>query len=114
MAKRIKSRDLYMMMLINGATKAGVQRDARKHASQMACRGEKITMIPATKVKIARTFDWTRPALHGDELFEIGVSDTGEIVAAAIIDDEGYAIPFNLISFNDEEMANIREMANDS
>lgn len=112
MAKRIVTRDYYMVMLINGVTKAGVQRDYRKHASRTACRGEKQTMMPANKVKIARTFDWTRPALHGDELFEIGVGDNGDIVAAAIIDEEGNAIPFNLISFNDEEMNEIRELAN--
>lgn len=67
-------------------------------------------MTPAKK--IARTFDWTRPALHGDELFEIGVDDTGQIVAAAFIDEEGNALPFNLLSFNEDEMAEIREMAN--
>lgn len=112
MAKRIVTRDYYMVMLINGVTKAGAHRDARKHASATACRGNQKTMTPAQKVKIARTFDWTRPALHGDELFEIGVSDSGEVVAAAIIDEEGNAIPFNLLSFNEDEMNSIREMAN--
>jgi hypothetical protein len=110
MAKRIVTRDYYMVMLINGVTKAGAQRDVRKHASRVACRG-KDKMTPAQKIKVARTFDWTRPALHGDELFEIGVNDNGDIVAAAIIDEEGNAIPFNLISFNEAEMSEIREMS---
>lgn len=110
---RIRTRDYYMKALILGSVKGGAHRDERKHASQMACRGEKNKMMPATKVKIARTFDWTRPALHGDELFEIGVDKNGDIVAAAIIDDEGYAIPFNLLSFNEEEMNAIRAVAHD-
>ena len=100
-----------MLLIIGGATKAGIQKDIRKHTSKIACRG-KDKMTPAQKIKVARTFDWTRPALHGDELFEIGVGDNGDIVAAAIIDEEGNTIPFNLISFNDEEMNEIRELAN--
>ena len=69
-------------------------------------------MTPAQKIKFTRTFDWTRPALHGDELFEIGVDETsGEVVAAALIDEEGNAIPFNLRSFNEDEMQAIREAA---
>lgn len=109
---RTRTRDYFMKALILGSVKGGAFRDERKHASRTACRGEKKTMMPASKiVKIARTFDWTRPALHGDELFEIGVDDGGNVVAAAIIDDEGFAIPFNLISFNDEEMNAIREAA---
>jgi hypothetical protein len=100
-----------MMLLINGATKAGAHRDNRKHASATACRGKKDTMMPAHKVKIARTFDWTRPALHGDELFEIGVDEHGGVVAAALIDEEGNTIPFNLLSFNEDEMQEIRELA---
>ena len=99
-----------MLLIIGGATKAGIQKDIRKHASRVACRG-KDKMTPAQKIKVARTFDWTRPALHGDELFEIGVNDNGDIVAAAIIDEEGNAIPFNLISFNEAEMSEIREMS---
>jgi hypothetical protein len=106
----MKTRDYNLLLIIGGATKAGIQKDIPKHASKMACRG-KHKMTPAQKIKVARTFDWTRPALHGDELFEIGVDDSGDIVAAAIIDEEGNAIPFNLISFNEAEMAEIRELA---
>ena len=113
MARHIKTRDYSMLQIIMGATKAGIHRDNRKHASAIACRGKKDTMIPATKVKIARTFDWTRPALHGDELFEIGVDESGNIIAAALIDEEGNAIPFNLRSFNEDEMQSIMEVAGD-
>ena len=113
MARHIKTRDYSMLQIIMGATKAGIHRDNRKHASAIACRGKKDTMMPATKVKIARTFDWTRPALHGDELFEIGVDEDGSVIAAALIDEDGNAVPFNLRSFNEEEIKQITEAAGD-
>lgn len=108
---RTRTRDYFLKSLILGSVKGGAHRDNRKHASQNACRGEKITMLPATRIRIVRTFDWTRPALHGDELFEIGVDANGDIVAAALIDEDGLASPFNLLSFNEEEMASIKEIA---
>lgn len=113
MARHIKTRDYSMLQIIMGATKAGVHRDNRKHASAIACRGNQKAMMPAHKVKIARTFDWTRPALHGDELFEIGVDEDGSVIAAALIDEEGNAVPFNLRSFNEEEIKQITEAAGD-
>lgn len=109
---RIKTRDYSMLQLIMGATKAGVHRDNRKHVNATACRGSKEAMMPATKVKIVHTFDWTRPALHGDELFEIGIDESGNLAAAALIDEEGNLIPFNLRSFNEEEIQSIMEAAN--
>ncbi len=108
-----KTRDYNMVALINGATKAGTFRDNRKHANATACRGKKDTMMPVNKVKIARSFDWTRPALHGDELFEICLDDKNDIVEVYIIDEEGNANTFNLLSFNEEEIASIREVAGD-
>lgn len=110
MPRHVKTRDYNLLLIIGGATKSGVHTDARKQASLDACRGIKLKMTPAKK--ILRTFDWTRPALHGDELFEIGVDAQGNVVAAALIDEEGNALPFNLLSFNDEEIASIREAAN--
>jgi len=107
MPRQVKTRDYNLLLIIGGATKAGIHTDAPKQASRTACRGNKLKMTPAKK--ILRTFDWTRPALHGDELFEIGVDGDGNIVAAAFIDEEGNALPFNLLSFNEEEMSNIRE-----
>lgn len=35
----LKTRDLLLVRLINGATKAGVRRDARKEANRRECRG---------------------------------------------------------------------------
>jgi hypothetical protein len=35
---KLKTRDHLMVRLINGATKAGVQKDRRKEASKRACR----------------------------------------------------------------------------
>ena len=106
----IKTRDYNMVQLINGATKAGVHRDNRKHASATACRGTQKPMIAAKK-KVSRSFDWTRPALHGDELFEVCVDDANNIVEVYLIDEEGDAWTFNHTSFNDEELAAIREAA---
>lgn len=110
MPRHIKTRDYNLLLIIGGATKAAIHKDMRKHASRTACRG-KDKMTPAQKIKIARTFDWTRPALHGYELFEIGVDEDGMVVAAALIDEEGNALPFNLISFNESEMSEIQELA---
>ena len=111
MPRHIKTRDYNLLLLIGGATKAGIQTDIPKQASQMACRGNKKTMT-ATKKKSVRSFDWTRPALHGDELFEICVDDNNNIVEVFIIDEEGDGWTFNHSSFNEEELASIREMAN--
>jgi hypothetical protein len=111
MARHIKTRDYAMVLLINGATKAGTHRDIRKHAAATACRGTKKTMM-AQKKKFSRSYDWTRPAEHGDELFEIRVDDSGNIVEVYIIDEEGDSWLFNHGSFNDEELASIREAGN--
>jgi hypothetical protein len=35
----VKTRDYFMLALIQGATKAGVQKDRRKEADRKACRG---------------------------------------------------------------------------
>lgn len=110
MARHIKTRDYAMVLLINGATKAGVHRDNRKHANATACRGPNKTMI-AQKKKITRSFDWTRPALHGDELFEVCVDSNNNIVEVYLIDEEGDACIFNHASFNDEEIASIQQAA---
>ena len=37
--RNIKGRDVYTLMLIAGATKAGVHKNHRKEASRKACRG---------------------------------------------------------------------------
>jgi hypothetical protein len=109
MARHIKTRDYAMVLLINGATKAGAHRDNRKHANAYACRGKE-KMIAAKK-KAVRSFDWTRPALHGDELFEICLDEHSNIIEAYLIDEDDNAIHFNLSSFNEDEMAQIRELA---
>ena len=35
---KLKTRDQLMVKIINGATKAGVQKDKRKEANKQACR----------------------------------------------------------------------------
>lgn len=35
---KLKMRDLLLLRLINGATKAGVQRDRKKEAARRVCR----------------------------------------------------------------------------
>lgn len=37
---KLKTRDQLLVKLINGATKANVQKDKRKEASKKACRGK--------------------------------------------------------------------------
>ena len=105
-----KSRDYFMKALILGSVKGGAFRDNRKHASATACRGTQKPMIAAKK-KVSRSFDWTRPALHGDELFEVCVDENNNIVEVYLIDEEGDAWTFNHTSFNEEELAAIREAA---
>lgn len=39
-ANAIKSRDLLMVRIIQGATKAGVAMDRKKQANKHACRGK--------------------------------------------------------------------------
>ena len=112
MARHVKTRDYAMVLLINGATKAGVHRDNRKHANATACRGPNKPMI-AQKKKITRSFDWTRPALHGDELFEVCVDSNNNIVEVYLIDEEGDAVLFNMLSFSPEEMIVIQNAAHD-
>lgn len=41
--KRIKTRDYLLVKLINGATKAGVQKDQKKESSKKKCR-KKLTI----------------------------------------------------------------------
>ena len=112
MARHVKTRDYAMVLLINGATKAGVHRDNRKHASATACRGTHKPMI-AQKKKIVHSFDWTRPALHGDELFEVCVDNDNKVVEVYLIDEEGDAVLFNMLSFSREEMIAIQNAAHD-
>jgi hypothetical protein len=38
--REIKTRDYNMLLIIAGATKAGVQKDRRKETSRKACRGK--------------------------------------------------------------------------
>lgn len=54
--------------------------------------------------------DWTRPAQYqGEELFEISYDSGREIVEVNLIDEHGYSVHFNLSSFNEEELASIKE-----
>lgn len=109
MLNTIKTRDWALVALIKGATKSGVHRDNRKHLNKNACRGNETAMY-AKKRKPLQTFDWTRPAQYqGEELFEIAYDESGEIIEANLIDEDGYSVPFNLSSFNEEEMASIKK-----
>lgn len=36
----LKTRDMLMVKLINGATKAGIEKNKKKEASKKACRGK--------------------------------------------------------------------------
>lgn len=109
---RHKTRDYAMLLIINGATKAGVHRDQRKHASLTACRGKE-KMIPARKpLPHDVQIEWTRDGEHGEaEVFDIyGARLAGggwHITRADIVDENGYPVPFNTMSFSDDEMAAI-------
>ncbi len=64
-----KTRDYNMVALINGATKAGVFRNYRKHNNKTACRGKK-TMPAAVLAHAPHTdvvVDWERD----NDLFRI-------------------------------------------
>ena len=109
---RIKTRDYAMVLLINGATKAGVHRDNRKHVNATACRGKE-KMIPARKrLPHDIQIEWTREGQHGEtEVFDIYAARLAQggwhITHADIIDEDGEPVTFNIMSFSEDEIAAI-------
>lgn len=114
---RIKTRDYAMVLLINGATKAGVHRDIKKHTNKYATRGENKMYAARKTLSYDITFEWTRDGEHGElEVFDIYAKQTPagyEIVGANIVDSDGETVAFNLASFSDEEMIALRNAAQD-
>ena len=61
--RSIKSRDPFMVAIINGVTKAGTFRDNRKHTNKFACRGQKAmpaAVIPHVSDSHNVVVDWER------------------------------------------------------
>ena len=115
---RIKTRDYAMVLLINGATKAGVHRDNRKHAAANACKGQ--TKMYAARKTLPHDIqiEWTREGQHGEtEVFDIYGARLAQggwhIVRADIIDDDGEPVAFNIMSFSAEEMLAIENALQD-
>jgi hypothetical protein len=113
-----KTRDYNMVALINGATKAGVHRDNRKHANANACRGNDKMFAARKPVKHDLQIEWTRPAEHGGvEVFDIYGTRLAQggwhIVRADIIDDDGEPVHFNVMSLSEDEMAQISSLLDD-
>lgn len=115
---RIKTRDYAMVLLINGATKAGVHRDNRKHAAANACKGQTKMYAARKTLKHDIQIEWTREGQHGEtEVFDIYGARLAQggwhIVRADIIDEDGEPVRFNEMSFSAEEMLAIENALED-
>lgn len=115
---RIKTRDYAMVLLINGATKAGVHRDNRKHAAANACKGQTKMYAARKNAKHDLQIEWTRNAEHGGvEVFDIYGAKLAQggwhIVRADFIDEDGEPVSFNIMSFSAEEMLAIENALQD-
>lgn len=118
MARRIKTRDYSMLQIIMGATKAGVHRDAAKHASATACRGEKKMFAARKNLRHDLQIEWTRDAEHGGvEVFDVygaRLQPSGwHIVRMDIIDEDGNPVTFNTMSLSEEERLAIENALED-
>jgi len=115
---RPKTRDYAMVLLINGATKAGVHRDNRAHAHKYGCRGENKMFAARKPLKFDVKMEWTRPAEHGGvEVFEVyGIKRQPHgwhIARVDIIDEDGEPVLFNAMSLSDEECLAIENALQD-
>ena len=115
---RIKTRDYAMVLLINGATKAGVHRDNRKHSSANACKGQNKMYAARKPLKFDVKMEWTRNAEHGGvEVFDVyGVKlqpHGWHIARIDIIDEDGEPVFFNAMSLSDEECLAIENALQD-
>jgi len=119
---RPKTRDYAMVLLINGATKAGVHRDNRKHASATACRGENKMFAARKPLSFDLQIEWTRPAEHGGvEVFDVygrklnpaDGAGSWHIARIDIIDEDGEPVFFNALSLSDEECLAIENALQD-
>ena len=115
---RIKTRDYAMVLLINGATKAGVHRDNRKHAAANACKGQTKMYAARKSLKYDLQIEWTRPAEHGGvEVFDVygaKLQPHGwHIARIDIIDEDGEPVFFNALSLSDEECLAIENALQD-
>lgn len=108
----IRTRDYNMLNVIRGVTKSGVHRDNKKHLSKQWCRGSK-KMFARKEMEWNCSIEWTRPAEHGGyELFDVygwRDGDKVHVVKALFVDEEDAATPFNLSSFNDEEILDMQD-----
>ena len=109
----IKTRDLNMVAIINGATKAAVFPDMRKHTNKYAARGKNKMSVAQTRRNLVSdvTFEYERDT----DLYRIyaDLSDNEvDIVHIALLDDdlnEGGRV--NPSSFNEEEWAEMENLA---
>ena len=115
-----KTRDYNMVALINGATKAGVFRNNRKHTNKYAARGKKkmpAAVLPHVSDNYNVVFDWERDT----DLFRVyadvhdHIDDLDHEVAIEtihLLDDalQPQAV-VNQIMFNEGEWLSIRELA---
>ncbi len=116
--RSIKSRDPFMVAIINGVTKAGTFRDNRKHTNKFACRGQK-TMPAAVLAHAPNTdvvVDWERD----NDLFRIyanivtinGNEETVSVKEIHLLDDSlQVEAVINTSMFTAEEWESIMDAA---
>lgn len=112
-AMHIKTRDYNMVAIINGATKAGIHRDNRKHTVKYAARGKnKMSVAHSRRPTVSDVqFEYERDT----DLYRVyaDVSDNEvDILHIALLDDdlnEGGRV--NPSSFNEDEWAEMERLA---
>jgi hypothetical protein len=118
MARHVKTRDYAMVLLINGATKAGVHRDNRKHAAANACRGQNKMFAARKNLQHDLQIEWTRDAEHGGvEVFDVYGARLAQggwhIVRMDFIDEDGEPVAFNTMSLSEDERIAIENALQD-
>jgi len=117
--RSVKSRDPFMVAIINGVTKAGTFRDNRKHTNKYAARGKKMpaAVIPHVSDNHNVVVDWERD----NDLFRVyaAVNDyidspqhDVDIIQIHLLDDslQPEAV-INTSMFTREEWESIKEAA---
>jgi len=113
-----KTRDYNMVAIINGATKAGVFRDNRKHTNKYAARGKK--KMPAAVLAHAPKSDVVTDWERDNDLFRVyanvdsvdGTPTDVEIVEIHLLDDALQpAAVINTSMFTREEWIAIEDAA---
>lgn len=111
----IKTRDYNMVAIINGATKAAVFPDIRKHTSKYAARGKKMSVAHARRPVISDVVFEYEKDIDLYRVYADVSDDEVDIIHIALLDDdlnEGGKV--NPSSFNEDEWADLERLAREA